>query len=271
MSATCRRRTARSCPTTISRCRGRSTAAPKSTSKEIAEAVRGADRLFLATDPDREGEAISWHVREVLKQRRALKDVDVKRVVFNEVTTRRGARRVPQPARDRHRAGRGLSGAPRARLSGRLHAVAGAVAQTAGQPLGGPRAVGRAAPDLRARSRDRGVQAARILDGRGRVPDRGRRALHGAAVASRRQEARPVRPRQRGEGARRRRRDPEGAPASRSPRSSTARSGATRSRRSRPRPCSRRPRASSASAPAARCRSRSGSTRASTSAATRSA
>src|SRR6202158_1651993 len=54
--------------------------------KEIAEAVRGADRLFLATDPDREGEAISWHVREVLKARRALKDVDVKRVVFNEVT-----------------------------------------------------------------------------------------------------------------------------------------------------------------------------------------
>src|ERR1700688_4488666 len=54
--------------------------------REIAEAVKGADKLFLATDPDREGEAISWHVREVLKARRVLKDVDVKRVVFNEVT-----------------------------------------------------------------------------------------------------------------------------------------------------------------------------------------
>ncbi len=54
--------------------------------KTIAEAVRGADRLFLATDPDREGEAISWHVQEVLKSRRALKGVEVKRVVFNEVT-----------------------------------------------------------------------------------------------------------------------------------------------------------------------------------------
>src|ERR1700692_2530328 len=54
--------------------------------RAIAEAMRGADRLFLATDPDREGEAISWHVREVLKNRRALKDIDVKRVVFNEVT-----------------------------------------------------------------------------------------------------------------------------------------------------------------------------------------
>src|SRR5579862_5638368 len=54
--------------------------------KEIAAAVRGADKLFLATDPDREGEAISWHLSEVLKARRALKDVEVKRVVFNEVT-----------------------------------------------------------------------------------------------------------------------------------------------------------------------------------------
>jgi DNA topoisomerase-1 len=54
--------------------------------KTIVQALRDADRLFLATDPDREGEAISWHVREVLQSRRALKDLDVKRVVFNEVT-----------------------------------------------------------------------------------------------------------------------------------------------------------------------------------------
>ena len=54
--------------------------------KSIVQAVRGADSLFLATDPDREGEAISWHVNEVLKSRRALKRLDVKRVVFNEVT-----------------------------------------------------------------------------------------------------------------------------------------------------------------------------------------
>jgi DNA topoisomerase-1 len=54
--------------------------------KEMAAAVKGAERLYLATDPDREGEAISWHIREVLNARRALKDVDVKRVVFNEVT-----------------------------------------------------------------------------------------------------------------------------------------------------------------------------------------
>ncbi len=53
---------------------------------DIVRAVRGAKRLFLATDPDREGEAISWHLLEVLKERKALKDVEVKRVVFHEIT-----------------------------------------------------------------------------------------------------------------------------------------------------------------------------------------
>jgi len=54
--------------------------------KAIMHAVKGAEHLYLATDPDREGEAISWHVQEILKQRKALAGVDVKRVVFNEVT-----------------------------------------------------------------------------------------------------------------------------------------------------------------------------------------
>ena len=53
---------------------------------EIAEAVKGADRLILATDPDREGEAISWHVLEVLQKKRALKDKPVQRVTFNAIT-----------------------------------------------------------------------------------------------------------------------------------------------------------------------------------------
>jgi len=53
---------------------------------EIAEAAKGADRLILATDPDREGEAISWHVLEVLQKKRALKGAHVQRVVFNAIT-----------------------------------------------------------------------------------------------------------------------------------------------------------------------------------------
>ena len=59
---------------------------------EIAEAAKGADKLILATDPDREGEAISWHVLEVLKNKRvlkekhALKGQKIERVVFNAIT-----------------------------------------------------------------------------------------------------------------------------------------------------------------------------------------
>ena len=52
----------------------------------IGRALRGADRLFLATDPDREGEAISWHVRDELGRRGLLDGVAVQRVVFTEVT-----------------------------------------------------------------------------------------------------------------------------------------------------------------------------------------
>ncbi|RZK88410.1 MAG: DNA topoisomerase I, partial [Methylobacterium sp.] len=53
---------------------------------EIARAVKGADKLILATDPDREGEAISWHVLEALNARKALKGIPVERVTFNAIT-----------------------------------------------------------------------------------------------------------------------------------------------------------------------------------------
>ncbi|WP_369059401.1 type I DNA topoisomerase [Caulobacter sp. 73W] len=53
---------------------------------DIAEAVKKSDRLILATDPDREGEAISWHVLEVLQKKKVLKDKAVERVTFNAIT-----------------------------------------------------------------------------------------------------------------------------------------------------------------------------------------
>ncbi len=53
---------------------------------DIAKAVKDADGLILATDPDREGEAISWHVLEVLRQKRAIQGKPVRRVVFNAIT-----------------------------------------------------------------------------------------------------------------------------------------------------------------------------------------
>ena len=53
---------------------------------DIARAVKDADKLILATDPDREGEAISWHVLQVLKEKKALNGQPVERVVFNAIT-----------------------------------------------------------------------------------------------------------------------------------------------------------------------------------------
>src|SRR6516164_1077963 len=72
---------------------------PKSQQRlnSIASAVKGADRLILATDPDREGEAISWHVLEVLHQKRALKDQQIERVVFNAITKQAVAEAMKHP------------------------------------------------------------------------------------------------------------------------------------------------------------------------------
>src|SRR5213080_5058718 len=54
--------------------------------KDIAAAVKDADKLILATDPDREGEAISWHILEVLRDKKLLKDLPIERVAFNAIT-----------------------------------------------------------------------------------------------------------------------------------------------------------------------------------------
>ena len=176
--------------------------------KAIVQAMRGADGLFLATDPDREGEAISWHVQEVLKSRRALKDVDVKRVVFNEVTRNavvdafRRPREIDRELVEAYLARRALDYLVGFTLSPVLWR------KLPGKPLGRPGAVRRITPDLRARSRDRGLQAARILDSRGHLHDRARTEFHRATDPSRRQTARPIRTRQRGQSARRSRRDP---------------------------------------------------------------
>lgn len=54
--------------------------------ESIAKALKTSDSLLLATDPDREGEAISWHVYELMKERNLLKDKEVHRIFFNEIT-----------------------------------------------------------------------------------------------------------------------------------------------------------------------------------------
>jgi DNA topoisomerase-1 len=76
----------------------------------IAKAARSADSLFLATDPDREGEAISWHIAEILRERGLLRDKPLHRVVFTEITprsARRWSTRARSPATSSTRSRRG--------------------------------------------------------------------------------------------------------------------------------------------------------------------
>ena len=63
----------------------------------IAKAAKSADALFLATDPDREGEAISWHIAEILKERGLLEGKTLQRVVFTEITPRAIKEAMSQP------------------------------------------------------------------------------------------------------------------------------------------------------------------------------
>ncbi len=115
---------------------------------DIARAVKGADKLILATDPDREGEAISWHVLEVLKQKRALKDQKIERVVFNAITKQAVTEAMKNSTPDRWRTGRCLHGPPRIGLSGRVYTLSCAVAQITWRALRRSRAIRRAAPGV---------------------------------------------------------------------------------------------------------------------------
>ena len=110
---------------------------------DIGGAVRTADRVILATDPDREGEAISWHIHEILKSKKLLKDKRVDRVVFNAVTkdavqeAMRNPREIDEALVDAYRARRALDylvgfnlspvlwrKLPGARSAGRVQSVA---------------------------------------------------------------------------------------------------------------------------------------------------
>ena len=66
--------------------------------KAICDAAKKADIIYLATDPDREGEAISWHIVEALKEKKALKaGATIKRVVFSEITKKAVTAAVADP------------------------------------------------------------------------------------------------------------------------------------------------------------------------------
>tara|TARA_Y100000590_G_scaffold444615_1_gene575590 strand:+ start:2003 stop:4570 length:2568 start_codon:yes stop_codon:yes gene_type:complete len=65
--------------------------------KEITDTAVESSKIILATDPDREGEAIAWHVKEVLEQKKILKDKKVERVVFNEITKKAVTHGIDNP------------------------------------------------------------------------------------------------------------------------------------------------------------------------------
>ena len=65
--------------------------------KEITDAAKESSKIILATDPDREGEAIAWHVKEYLNEKKLLKDKEIERVVFNEITKKAVIQGIENP------------------------------------------------------------------------------------------------------------------------------------------------------------------------------
>ena len=146
---------------------------PDDKKKNVAElkaALKGASEVLLATDPDREGESISWHLIEVLKPK-----VPVKRIVFHEITEEAVNEAIEQRARRRRQPRARAGEPPHPRSPLRLHAVAGALEEGADRAERGPRAERRRAAHRRARRRAARVPRGDVLGSRSAAPRRGPR------------------------------------------------------------------------------------------------
>jgi 5S rRNA maturation endonuclease (ribonuclease M5) len=140
---------------------------------EIAEVAKRSHRVILATDPDREGEAISWHVLEILTKKKVLKDTHVERVTFNAITKSAVLEAMAAP----RQIDMELVEAYLARQLAPQHRREVEPDQIVQRALCGPGAVGRTAHRRRSRDGDRKVQGPGILVRRGR-PERRQPALH---------------------------------------------------------------------------------------------
>ncbi len=158
--------------------------AKKKTVADLKRALKDADELYLATDEDREGEAIAWHLLQVLKPK-----VPVKRMVFHEITKDAIQQARDNTRRHRHGARRRAGDPPHPRPALRLRDLAGAVAQSGPGPLRRPRAVRGDAARRRPGARAAGVPRRELLGPAGPVRAAHRRAaiLRVQARAPRRQ------------------------------------------------------------------------------------
>ena len=139
-------------------------AGKEKTINELKKAAKAADNVYLAADPDREGEAISWHLQEALKPG-AGKTI-FRRVRFNEITKKAVLAAMEAGRRDRRTPRRRPAGPPHHRPARRLRGLGPPLEKDLAGPLRRPRPDGRPADHLRARERDRGVRPGRVLDGR---------------------------------------------------------------------------------------------------------
>ena len=220
--------------------------------KDIADAVKKADSLVLATDPDREGEAISWHVLEVLRKKKVLGDKPVSRVVFNAITKNAVLEAMAKPRQideklvDAYLARRALD-----------YLVGFNLSPVLWRKLPGSRSAGRVQSVALRLICERELEIDQFVPREYWSVDTDFKTAKGDTLPTRwsstkarswtsfrwAMKTRPARPK-----------PPLPTPLSRSTRSKASRASASRPRRSPPRRCSRKRAASSASTPSAPCR-----------------
>ena len=148
---------------------------------ELKKLAKESDQIYLATDLDREGEAIAWHLKEAL----GIPDAKAKRVIFNAITKAEIQKAFKQPDGDRHRPGERPAGPANPRPHRRLRNLPAAVAEGGQGPERRPRAERGGAAGRRARAGDRSVHPRRVLEDRRHLHRRDRcQDLHRAGQPS---------------------------------------------------------------------------------------